>query len=94
MSRPAPYIICTTKVAMDAAIRACYAAGFVYHGSSAQWLMGCVPDDESVKRYPCLTYDRVDHLAPQSRASLVVGNGVRCNSVNHMIRYLRTNGKT
>ncbi len=79
---------------MDKAILACYAAGFGYHSASAQWLMGCVPDEESVNRYPCLMYDRPDHLAPQVRESLVVGNGVRCNSVNHMIRYLRANDKT
>ncbi len=100
MSRPIPYVFCPTKVLMDRAIRALYAAGYVSKDRDHIELMDEVPDDESCANSPYLACGTsygvtAPYLWPCGRGNFWVTNGTRCNSVGHMIAYLKANhGKT
>ncbi len=88
MSRPTPYIRCPTKVSMDTAIRALWAAGYRCGGYDLNGLMACVPLDINCARYPIVWYAE-PNIGISDPGRIAAGDWTRCNSPAHLISYLR-----
>lgn len=95
MSRPIPYVVCLTKESMHRAIRALYAAGYRCREYDAKALMDYVPDDDTCVKIPYLAYGMESsgvspaYLWPCGQWNAWVAAGTQCNSVQHMIAYLK-----